>query len=159
MNVNNDCVITRRRLLMLAPIVLFVYNRLKHTRIVVEHLARCDLADKSFLYIISDGPRNGDEEKVQAVRRYCKNIQGFRRVIVEEKEENWGIERSEVEAITRLIGEFGKLIILEDDLKVNSGFLKYMNEGLDRYKEEKEVFYIGGYMYGRLPFFCQIKCF
>lgn len=136
---------------MLAPIVLFVYNRMEHTRIVVEHLAKCELAEKSLLYIISDGPKNGDEEKVHAVREYCKSIRGFEQIVVEEKEENWGIERSEVEAITRLIGKHGKLIILEDDLKVNSGFLKYMNEGLDRYEKEKRVFYIGGYMYGSLP--------
>lgn len=132
---------------MLAPIVLFVYNRVEHVKKVIEHLGACEMASSSVLYIISDGAKKEDEEKVAEVRKYIKTIIGFADVIVEERENNYGIEKSEIEAITRLINKYDKLIILEDDLVVGKYFLEYMNKALDKYEDNKEVFYISGYMY------------
>ena len=133
---------------MMAPIVLFVYNRLDHVMRVIEHLSACELASESILYVVSDGAKPGDERKVEEVREYLKTISGFVDVIVEERESNYGIEESEVEAITRLINIHGKLIILEDDLLVGKYFLDYMNKALDKYVNEKDVFYISGYQFG-----------
>ena len=51
----------------LAPIALFVYNRVEHTRETVEALKRNTLAKESDLFIFSDGPKTGQEENVQRV--------------------------------------------------------------------------------------------
>lgn len=40
---------------------------------------------------------------------------------------------------------YGKAIVLEDDLAFSANFLAYMNQGLDKYKEERKVFSICGY--------------
>ena len=67
----------------LAPIVLFVYNRLNHTRQSLEALQKNDLASKSELIIYSDSAKNqNDLDKVAKVREYIKNIDGFKKIII-----------------------------------------------------------------------------
>ena len=66
--------------LKLSPIVLFVYNRLWHTRQSVEALQENSLADQSELYIYSDHAKNReDESDVLQVREYIRAIRGFRK--------------------------------------------------------------------------------
>jgi hypothetical protein len=62
-----------------APIILFVYKRLSHTTQTVEALRRNHCADKSDLFVFSDGPKNESETKlVQQVRNYVRGISGFK---------------------------------------------------------------------------------
>ncbi len=50
----------------LAPIVIFVYNRPWHTKQTIESLQKNLYADKSDLFIFSDGPKNElDYERVK----------------------------------------------------------------------------------------------
>ena len=59
----------------LAPIVVFTYNRLWHTKQTIEALQKNDLAEESELYIFSDGPKNKDSSnEVNDVREYIKKI-------------------------------------------------------------------------------------
>lgn len=67
----------------LAPIVLFVYNRPKHTLQALESLMTNDLADKSELFIYADGPKESvlaeNLQKIQETRqviRKKKMVQG-----------------------------------------------------------------------------------
>ena len=54
---------------MLAPIVLFVYNRLAHTQKVIQSLAQNALSPRSDLIIYSDAPKNAESTpQVLAVR-------------------------------------------------------------------------------------------
>ncbi len=132
---------------MYAPIVLFVYNRIDHTKKTVEALSRCDLANQSILYIYSDGARPGDEANVAKVREYIHGIKGFQEVVIIERDRNYGIEATEIAALTEILNIHSSVIILEDDLVVAKSFLNYMNCALERYKSNKKVFYISGYSY------------
>ena len=56
-----------------APIVLFVYNRPRHTRQTIEALQKNHLAQESQLFIYSDAPKDKNaEENVKEVRKYIK---------------------------------------------------------------------------------------
>lgn len=128
------------------PIILFVFNRLDHTQRAVEALQKNELAKESELYIYSDGARDQrDEESIARVRNYCRNIAGFARVHLLERKENWGIEKSEIAALSEILERYEACIVLEDDLEVGSQFLTYMNLALERYREEKKVISIAGY--------------
>lgn len=132
----------------LAPIVLFVYNRLDHTQRTVQALKNNTLADQSVLIIFSDGPKKlADLEYVSKVREYISQLTGFAKVVVRERETNYGLARSIVEGVTEVIKIYGKVIVLEDDLITNSLFLKYMNEGLRIYKDIPNVYSVSGYSY------------
>ena len=43
--------------------------------------------------------------------------------------------------------EYGRIIVLEDDIVTSPYFLKYMNEALNRYEDEERVMHISGYIY------------
>lgn len=130
----------------LAPIVLFVYNRPVHTRQTVEALQKNKLANESELYIYSDAAKNENgAEKVNEVREYIKTIDGFKKVSIIEREKNWGLANSIIDGVTKIINEYGRIIVLEDDLIVSVNFLTYMNESLDVFKDRRDIFSITGF--------------
>ncbi len=134
--------------MVLAPIVLFVYNRLQHTIKTIEALKKNELASKSVLYIYSDGPKNlYDETSVIELRKYLYGISGFFKVSIIERSNNFGLSDNIIEGVTSICNKYGKVIVLEDDLVTSPFFLTYMNEGIDKYINHKNVCSIHGYVY------------
>ena len=131
-----------------APIVLFVYNRPRHTQQTVEALQKNKLASESELFIYSDDAKNDDARvSVDEVRKYIDNITGFKKITVIKRDKNWGLANSIIDGVTKIVNEYGRIIVLEDDLVTSPYFLKYMNTALDFYKNEKSVISIHGYIY------------
>lgn len=131
-----------------APIALFVYNRLDHTRRTIESLQKNFLASESELFIFCDNARNYDSNQaVQAVREYVKSIQGFKNVTVIERDKNLGLAQSIISGVGEIVTKFGRIIVLEDDMVTSPHFLEYMNEALDLYETEEKVISIHGYIY------------
>lgn len=134
--------------LTLAPIVLFVYNRLDHTKQTLEALQKNELASESELFIYSDATKNEDvKPKVDAVREYIKTLDGFKNITIYEREKNWGLANSIIDGVTQIVNEYGKIIVLEDDLVTSPFFLKFMNEALEVYKDEEKVWHVSGWNY------------
>lgn len=148
---------------MLAPIILFVYNRLWHIQQTVESLKNNYLSGESILFIYSDGPKFNhydksitDEnlKKVEEVRNYIKEINGFKEVIIIKSEKNLGLAESIIKGVTEVINKYGKVIVLEDDMITSPFYLQYMNDALDIYEHDDNVISIHGYIYpikGKLP--------
>jgi GT2 family glycosyltransferase len=131
-----------------APIALFVYNRPLHTRQTVEALRKNELASESDLVIFSDGPKRPEAAAaVGEVREYIRTISGFRSVSIIERDRNWGLANSVIDGVTRLCTEYGRVIVLEDDLIVARYFLEYMNTALERYQHDEKVMQVSGYMF------------
>jgi hypothetical protein len=138
----------------LAPIVLFVYNRPDHTRQTVEALLANELVDQSEIFIYSDAAKNqNDDVNVKEVREYIKKINGFKKVTIIEREKNFGLANSIIDGVTKIINEYGKIIVLEDDLVTSPKFLKFMNKALVFYADNKNIMSVSGYMYPcNIPF-------
>ena len=132
----------------LAPIVLFVYNRPWHTKQTIESLQKNELASQSEIFIYCD---NAKSEKVQSsvneVRNFADTVDGFKKVTVIKREKNWGLSDSITDGVTKIVNKYGKIIVLEDDLVVSPYFLKFMNDALKFYKEEKKVWHVSGWSY------------
>ena len=134
--------------MIVAPITLFVYNRLSHTRETVEALQKNELANCSDLFIFADGAKSQESiAAVNDVREYIKTIGGFKSVNIFERDENFGLANSIIHGVTKLCNEFGRVIVVEDDLVTSPFFLRYMNEALDIYANESAVASIHGYWY------------
>lgn len=135
---------------MLAPIVLFVYNRPWHTQQTVEALQKCELAAESDLYIFADGPKaDATEEtrqKITEVRHYLQTIDGFKSVQIDEASLNIGCADSIIRGINIVIEKYGKVIVVEDDIVAHPFFLRFMNDALDTYKDDKKIFCISATM-------------
>jgi len=132
----------------LAPIAFFAYKRPEHTLRSLTALSRCRLAQASRLYIFCDGPKPGQAgdqvakvREVVASRPWCGEVQILAR------QENLGLAASVREGVTRLCREYGRVIVLEDDLVMSPGFLSYMNLALDRYRDEQQVMQVSGHMF------------
>lgn len=130
-----------------APIALFVYNRPEHTRRTLKALQRCPEFAESPIFVFGDGPRNPESEsdvsKARAVVRTA--LQGHAEFI--ESPINRGLAMSIIGGVSRLCKEFGRVIVVEDDLVVVPQFLTFMNSALDRYVEDEQVMQISGHMF------------
>ena len=132
----------------LAPIALFTYNRPWHTQQTVEALQKNKLASESELFIYSDEAKNDDARvSVDEVRKYIDNITGFKKITVIKRDKNWGLANSIKDGVTKIVNEYGRIIVLEDDLVTSSYFLKFMNEALEFYKDEEKVMHISGFSF------------
>ena len=132
----------------LAPVALFVYNRPEHTRRTLKFLKENVLADESRLFIFSDGPATEkDEEKVREVRELIKIADGFKKIEIIQRKRNLGLADSIIDGVTKLINEYGKVIVFEDDLITSPYTLQYFNDALKKYEHTGRVMHIGAYMY------------
>lgn len=132
----------------LAPVALFVYNRLNHTKKTVESLKKNILSNETELYIFSDAAKNDNEIKnVDNVRAYIETITGFKKITIVKATQNKGLARSIIDGVSNIIKQYGKIIVLEDDLQTSNVFLKYMNDALDFYETEEKIWSISGYHY------------
>ncbi|MET1055183.1 MAG: glycosyltransferase family 2 protein [Pedobacter sp.] len=131
-----------------APIVLFVYNRLDHTKKTIEALQENLLAEESELYIYADAAKNdAAADTVQLVRSYLSTVTGFKNIHIRLRETNLGVDENVILGVTEVINEKGRVIVLEDDLVTSVYFLKYMNEALAYYEHQEQVISIHGYSY------------
>jgi hypothetical protein len=126
---------------LLAPIALFVYNRPEHTQRTVEALRANELAQESDLFVFADGAKNSSgADAVGAVREYIRSIHGFRSVTITEREQNLGLSKSVISGVTQLCNQYGRAIVVEDDIMAAPDFLVFLNRGLQRYANEPNMF-------------------
>ncbi len=130
----------------LAPILIFTYSRLSHTISTIQSLQKNIFANESDLFIFSDGPKNeGAVAKVNELRKYLRTIDGFKKVEIIERKNNFGLAQNIISGVTDIINKYGKAIIIEDDIVTGKYFLSYMNEALQKFQNEKKVWHITGW--------------
>jgi hypothetical protein len=131
-----------------APIALFVYNRPWHSQQTIAALQKNERAQESDLYIFSDAAKSREMvSAVREVRDLIGKASGFRSIKITEREVNLGLANSIIDGVTRVCGEHGRVIVLEDDLVTAPWFLRYMNDALDIYAHDERVGSVHGYWY------------
>ena len=132
----------------LAPVVLFVYNRLVHLKKTISSLQKNFKAKDSLLFIFSDGPKNEkDIYLINKVRDYLKSIKGFQKVTIIGRKKNLGLANSIITGVSEIVTKYNSVIVLEDDLVTSPYFLSFMNEALKTYQNDNKVASIHGYIY------------
>jgi hypothetical protein len=131
----------------LAPIAIFLFNRKEHLRRTLNALLNCPGFAESDIYVYCDGPRNpGDREAVSAAREEAKRILGDRAAFVE-RSSNIGLANSIVSGVSELCERYGRVIVLEDDLVVAPGFVRFMNDALNAYADVDIVMQVSGHAF------------
>lgn len=137
--------------MILSPIVIFSYDRPKHLQQTLDALAKNDLADQSDLFIYCDGAKEStSKEQVERIienRKVAHTASGFKSLTVVERPRNIGLKANIVGAVTEIVNKYGRVITLEDDITTSPGFLRFMNEALEMYKDDEQVMHISGYMW------------
>ena len=133
---------------VLAPIVVFTYNRPEHTLRTLSALLMNPLANESDIIIYSDSARTANHNKaVDEVRSYLSELTGFRSIKVIHRNKNFGLAESIIQGVTEVLQQSEKVIVLEDDMVVSPYFLEYMNEALEQFVGDDRVISVHGYVY------------
>lgn len=133
---------------MYSPILVLGYNRPDHLRRALVSLTSNVEASKSDVFIVIDGPKGDfDLSLVMATREVACQEYGFGSTKVILGDINKGLARSVIDSVTQIIGNHGKIIVIEDDLVLSPNFLSYMNQALTYYENKKKVASILGYQY------------
>lgn len=131
---------------MLAPIVVFSYNRPDHLRRTLDALSNNEMAEQSDLFVFCDGAKdNATEEQLKKIamnRLVAHEVKGFNTLHVVEREKNMGLANSIIAGVSEVITMYGRAIVLEDDIVSSRWFLKYMNSALDYYENYSGVYSI-----------------
>jgi len=131
----------------LAPIALFVFKRPEHTRQTLASLADNPEFNSSPLYIYCDGARNEkDLVDVEITRDIIGSWEHPNKTIITQKI-NCGLANSVIAGVTALVSQYGRVIVVEDDLVVSKYFLSYLNSALDKYYNSRKVLQISAYMF------------
>jgi hypothetical protein len=137
--------------MVLAPIVLFVYNRPLHTERTLLALKKNKLANESKLFIFCDGPKENASseqlEKLKQVRSICHQQQWCAKTTIIDSEKNKGLAKSVIDGVTQIVNEYGKVIVLEDDIECDESFLNFMNNALEHYQNDTKVGGITGFSF------------
>jgi hypothetical protein len=140
----------------LAPIVLFAYDRPAHVKQTLESLRKNDLAAQSDLFVYIDGPKeNSSPERlknIEAVKTIVEEVKWTKSITIVRAEKNKGLANSVMEGVSKVVKEFGKIIVIEDDVLLSPFFLQFMNDALNKYKDNTKVLSIGSWNY-----FCDEK--
>lgn len=111
----------------------------------------CELADDSELFIFSDGTKDNSStaeiNAISEVRSILKKEMWCKEVHISESPKNKGLAKSVTEGVSKIIEQYGKAIILEDDIVPSKYFLRFMNECLNFYEDDQRIFSIGGMNY------------
>lgn len=132
-----------------APVIIPTLNRYEHLKRCVESLKNNSLARYTDLFISVDyPPADKYMEGYQKVVDYVKGgIDGFREVHIYFQKSNMGASRNS-QFLRREAGKmFDTYIFTEDDNVFSPCYLSYINQCLEKYKEDNLVYAVCGYSY------------
>lgn len=134
------------------PILFIIFNRLDTTKQVFEKIR--EIKPKQF-FIAADGPREGNESDVQKCKEVrdwvLSNIDWDCDVKTLFQEKNLGCGRNPASAITWFFEQVEEGIILEDDCIPSKSFFSFCEELLEKYRNNTQVFVIGGNNFQEKP--------
>lgn len=131
----------------LAPVAVFAYRRVSHLSRVLDALEQCPEFPLSPVFVFSDGARSTDDAAdVAAVRDL---IRGRLRpnVRLVESDVNRGLAASIERAATQLSRDYGKVIVIEDDLVLAPCALTWLNAGLSGYQSADNVWQVSAHQF------------
>jgi hypothetical protein len=130
-----------------APIAIFCYRRPDHLRRTLHSLMQCEGFEASPVFVFADGPRNESEQaSVKATRVVARELLGSN-ARYHFNDTNRGLSASVIDGVSTVIEMHGRAIVVEDDLVLNKFFVRFMNEALDRYEDNDNVFQVSGYAF------------
>ena len=95
-----------------------------------------------------DGPRNNrpnDADLVRQTQELASEITWDAEIRTRFRKSNLGLRRAVVDAVTWANDEYGRVIVLEDDVRAGPQLLDFLNHNLITHQENTKVAHINGY--------------
>lgn len=136
----------------LAPVLIPTLCRADKLKNLLESLAKCELASQTEVYIALDFPKS--QNHVEGYNKICQYLEkidnlNFKKIHVIKRETNFGFGKNgNIRSLLRdILVKYDRYILTEDDNVFAPGFLTFMNYNLERYKNDKSILAVCGYMY------------
>ncbi len=127
---------------MLTPVVIFAFNRPDALEKMIGSLKKNPGFEGREIHVFIDGPRSAaDQPKISKVAEIARHLTPNVTVATS----NNGLGPSIIKGVSEMMRRYGRAIVLEDDLVLMPGFLRFMDAALDRYEADKRVFALCGY--------------
>lgn len=136
-----------------APVIIPTLNRYEHFKQCLESLENCTGADCTDVYVALDYPPSEKYvdgwEKVDSYLHEKELDNKFKSLIVYRRKENYFFsgKGNGKTAINDLPAEVDRYIFSEDDNLFSRNFLMYVNDALEKYKEDPNCISVCGYNY------------
>jgi hypothetical protein len=144
------------------PVLMIVFNRPEHTRLVFERVA---CARPTRLFFAADGPRNPEEARLCAeTRAIIEHVDWDCDVHTKYSDVNLGCRYGPITAFNWVFEHCDRAILFEDDCVPDPSFLPFCAELLERYCDDERIMAITGnnfrsnrdnvpnsYFFSRLP--------
>lgn len=127
------------------PVLLLGYNRPHQMRGLIQSLA--PLKPKLILLAV-DGPRKNranDAELVRQTQELASEITWDAEIRTRFRDSNLGLRRAVVDAVTWANSEYGRVIVLEDDVRAGPQLLDFLNYNLVVHEANPKIAHINGY--------------
>lgn len=124
--------------------LLFTYNRSYHTEQVITALKQNTVLPQK-LFVFQDGLRQGQDGcEWKKVNDLIQNINWCEREIIV-SEYNKGLAASITSGINYVFKEYDAVIVLEDDCVAAANYINFMQQCLEKYKDNRKVYSVSGY--------------
>ena len=131
-----------------APVLIPTLCRYETLSKCLVSLSRCTGAEHTELYIALDYPsKDSHWDGYNKIVEFLDGLTGFKKVHVFKREFNYGINRNAQDLINEVTAKYDRFIFTEDDNEFSPNFLEYINDGLEKYKDNPQVVAICGYNY------------
>ncbi len=132
-----------------APVIVFAYNRADKIKSCIDSLLMCDGHGETEVFVYSDGAKGEDDNEAVGQVRKCldsyKKEHSFKSLSVIKRGENQGLAGNVISGVSEVMKRYGRAIVLEDDLTVTADFLDFMNEALDFYEDDEDIWSVTGF--------------
>lgn len=130
-----------------APLAIFAYARPHHLQRTLVSLLSCEGVAETPITVFIDGPSAADKaEAVSMVHQVALQTLGSG-ADIRLAPTNLGLSQSITKGVAKLLEQYGRVIVVEDDLELAPGFLRYMNSALNRYEGDQSIYQVSGHMF------------
>lgn len=125
--------------------LLLGYNRPIQMRGLIQSLAP---VKPKLILIAVDGPRTyraNDVELVRQTQDLASEITWDAEIRTRFRDTNLGLRRAVVDAVTWANSEYGRVIVLEDDVRAGPQLLEFLNHNLSEHQKNTKIAHVNGY--------------
>ena len=129
------------------PVIIPTLNRYEHFKNCVESLSNNLYANETELVVGLDYPPS--EKYIDGwkkIKDYIPSIKGFKTVTIFEREHNYGPSENSLSLREYAFSKYDAYIFTEDDNIFSPCFLDYMNQCLNKYREDKSIMFVCSYI-------------
>jgi Glycosyl transferase family 2 len=129
-------------------IAVFCYKRTEKLKESIGALlTNPEAADSEIIFFCDGYKGEADKDGVLSTRAFIDGLTGFKKIYKMYRPENFGIHKNFSNGLTYLSANHDSFIVVEDDVVVSDNFLRFMNDGLAFYKDQKSIFAITGFCF------------